>query len=223
MLSNLISQAATMELHGTPNDIISNLDPFSLIIFIPLMDNVFYPALRRLGLKFTPIKRITVGFFVASCSMVAAAVTQHYIYKLGPCGKFANKCAEQNIAAPINVWVQTVPYIFGSISEIFAIITIFEYAFTKAPKNMRSLVQAIALFTLSAGAALSQALVSLSDDPLLEWNYGVAAILSFVGCIGFWVSNRATDAEEDTLNNLPKSHFQAQAGSDIEKAQIKEG
>jgi POT family proton-dependent oligopeptide transporter len=181
------------------------------------MDKVFYPALRMLGLKFTPVKRIAAGFFVAGCSMIAATVTQHYIYKLGPCGKSANKCAEENIAAPINVWVQAIPYVLGGISEIFASITILEYAFTKAPKNMRSLVQAVALFTIALSAALGQALVSLSEDPLLEWNYALAAMLAFIGCAGFWITNSATDAEEDRLNNLPESHFQAGVGGDVEK------
>lgn len=206
-----------MELHGVPNDIINNLNPLSLIIFIPIMDKFFYPALRKLGIKFTPVKKITAGFFVAGCSMIAATVTQHYIYKLGPCGKFANKCAEDNISAPINVWVQTVPYILGGISEIFASITSLEYAFTKAPKNMRSLVQAIALFTNAISSALGQALVGLSDDPLLEWNYAVVAILAFVGCAGFWFTNRLTDAEEDRLNNLPESHFEKGLRQDPEK------
>lgn len=36
--ANLISQAATMSTHGVPNDILSNLDPIALIIFIPICD-----------------------------------------------------------------------------------------------------------------------------------------------------------------------------------------
>ncbi|KAI9846111.1 MAG: hypothetical protein M1837_004367 [Sclerophora amabilis] len=207
MLNNLTSQAATMELNGAPNDVINNLNPLSLIVFIPIMDKIFYPGLRKLGLNFTPLKRITAGFFMAGCSMIAATVIQHYIYRLGPCGKNANTCAEENIAAPINVWIQTIPYVLGGISEIFASVTSLEYAFTKAPKNMRSMVQAVALFMQAISSALGQALVSLSDDPLLEWNYGVTAILAFVGCVGFWISNHNLDKQEDRLNNLSNSTF----------------
>lgn len=36
--NNLISQAGDMALHGTPNDLLQNLDPIALIIFIPLLD-----------------------------------------------------------------------------------------------------------------------------------------------------------------------------------------
>ncbi|GAB1211157.1 hypothetical protein ATERTT37_000269 [Aspergillus terreus] len=40
--NNLISQAGQMALHGTPNDLLQNLDPIALIIFIPLLDSPAY-------------------------------------------------------------------------------------------------------------------------------------------------------------------------------------
>lgn len=36
--NNLISQAGDMALHGTPNDLLQNLDPIALIIFTSLLD-----------------------------------------------------------------------------------------------------------------------------------------------------------------------------------------
>jgi POT family len=83
IINNLTSQAATMVTHGIPNDIINNLDPIALIIFIPICDLLVYPGLRRIGINFTPIKRITAGFLAGSAAMVWAAVVQHYIYKVG--------------------------------------------------------------------------------------------------------------------------------------------
>ncbi|KAJ5715650.1 uncharacterized protein N7483_012831 [Penicillium malachiteum] len=142
MINNLTSQAATMQLAGVPNDIINNLNPLSLIIFIPIMDQIVYPGLRRMGIRFTPLKRITAGFIVAGCAMISATVTQHYIYKNGPCGHNANHCLEvEGKHTAISVWVQAVTYILAGISEIFASVTSLEYAFTKAPRNMRSLVK----------------------------------------------------------------------------------
>lgn len=44
--NNLISQAGEMALHGTPNDLLQNLDPIALIIFIPFLDRKFAPQLR---------------------------------------------------------------------------------------------------------------------------------------------------------------------------------
>ena len=38
--NNLTSQAATMQTHGLPNDVLSNFDPMVLIILIPVCDLV---------------------------------------------------------------------------------------------------------------------------------------------------------------------------------------
>lgn len=58
--NNLLSQAATMDTHGLPNDILSNLDPLALIIFIPICDLLIYPALRRAGLRFSADRKSVV-------------------------------------------------------------------------------------------------------------------------------------------------------------------
>ena len=73
-----------MQTHGLPNDVLSNLDPFALMIGIPVCDLFVYPALRRAGIRFTPIKKITLGFFTGAAAMCWAAVVQHYIYKVPP-------------------------------------------------------------------------------------------------------------------------------------------
>ena len=88
-----------------------------------------------------------------------------------------------------------------------ASITSLEYAFTKAPKNMRSLVMAFGLFMTAFAAAIGQALVGLSADPLLVWNYAVVAILAFIGGVCFWIQYRELDRREDQLNMLPTGHI----------------
>lgn len=133
MTGNLTSQAATMQLNGVPNDLIQNLNPISIVIMIPLLDHFVYPGLRKVGINFTPIKRMTVGFMFSAISMVAACVTQHYIYKMSPCGYYASSEDCLNDPAPINVWVQVLPYIFIGLGEIFTNVTSYEYAFSKAP------------------------------------------------------------------------------------------
>ena len=42
-----------------------------------------YPALRRVGIKSTPLKKMTAGFFLSAAAVAWAAVVQHYIYKVG--------------------------------------------------------------------------------------------------------------------------------------------
>ncbi|KAL4063881.1 POT family-domain-containing protein [Scleroderma yunnanense] len=208
--NNLTSQAATMSTHGLPNDVLSNLDPLTLIIFIPLCDLIFYPALIRWRITFSPLRRITWGFYTGAAAMVWAAVVQHYIYKTNPCGYYAGTCvdAEGNpLVSPLNVWIQTGSYILIAFSEILASITGLEYAFTKSPRNMRSLVMSVYLFMNALAAAIGEAFVSLSADPLLIWNYASIAIISAVAGSVFWIIFRKLDAEEDGLNNLAQGYL----------------
>lgn len=204
--NNLTSQAGTMQTHGLPNDVLSNLDPFALIILIPICDLFIYPGLRKMGWNFTALKKITLGFWTGAAAMVWAAVVQHYIYKTNPCGDHANDCIDTNQVSPLNVWTQTGAYILIAISEILASITGIEYAFTKAPKNMRSLVASMFLFTSAISSAIGEAFVSLSDDPLLVWNYGSMGVIAAISGILFWYSFRDLDRREDELNNLSEGH-----------------
>lgn len=72
---------------------------------------------------------------------------------------------------------------------------------------MRSTVQAIALSMSAFSAAIGQALTSLSEDPLLVWNYGSVAVVAMFGAVGFWMTFRNADKEEDALNNLKESTY----------------
>ncbi|KAF2714050.1 PTR2-domain-containing protein [Pleomassaria siparia CBS 279.74] len=223
MLNNLVSQASTMNLGKVPNDIISKLNPIFIIIVIPIMDFGVYPLLRKLNINFTPIKKISLGFGLASLAMVSACVTQHYIYKMSACGSHINKLTKagrKDCSADISVWVQVFPYGLIGMSEVMASITKLEYAFTKAPKNMRSTVQAFALFTSAVSAALGQAIVGLSEDPLLVWNYGSVAVVSMLGGIGFWITFRKADQQEDALNNMKSSKYIGRSTSDAENVTV---
>jgi proton-dependent oligopeptide transporter, POT family len=51
-----------MKLGGTPNDIVQNLDPITLIIVIPIMDQLVYPYIAKKGWNFTPIKKVCIPF-----------------------------------------------------------------------------------------------------------------------------------------------------------------
>ncbi|KAK4453757.1 POT family-domain-containing protein [Podospora aff. communis PSN243] len=214
--NNLISQAAVMRLGGIPNDVLTNLNPFSLIILIPIMDTIIYPGLRKIGIHLTPLKRITAGYFVAGCSMIWACVVQYYIYQRSDCGKYASGYldAEKTVRCPnvdISVWAQTGSYVLLALSEVLASITSLEYAHSKAPKSARSMVQAVCLFMNAIASAIGFGLVPLAKDPLLVWNFAVPAFLAFIGGTMFWLQFRKLDQAEDRLNMLPPATVAAEA------------
>lgn len=233
--SNLVSQASTMILNGVPNDVVNNLDPIALLIFIPIVDKFVYPALRRVHINLTPIKKVTIGFALSTISMAIAAIIQHYIYMLSPCREisgygFIENCrevrnltadaAEREFKAPLTVWIQTPAYVIIAFAEICSSITGLEYAFTKAPRNMRGMVTGVFWFSQAFSAAISQAFVPLATDPYLVWLYMTIAILSALGGVGFWYNFAALDREEEALNALPDSLFRGSQNQDVDLAAV---
>ncbi|KAK3641310.1 hypothetical protein LTR56_011338 [Elasticomyces elasticus] len=219
MVNNLTSQSATLALHGVPNDLINNLNPLSLVIFIPFFDFVVYPAMRRAKISISPIKRIAWGFFLASAAMISATVVQYYIYKTSPCAP-SEVSTGRDCASPINVWVQTVPYVLIAFSEIGASVSGLEYAFSKAPENMRGLVMGVNLLQNAFAAAIGQAFLPLLVDPLLTWNYAIVAILAFVGGVGFWFTWRGLDAREDELNMIEPTNYMGKAPTKLDDEEM---
>ena len=208
----------------------------SLVVFIPVFDHVVYPTLRKMHIHFTPIKRITMGFFVACMAMISACVLQYYIYMMSDCpDNHVNEGTWEgtDCTAPINVWVQALPYCLIAFSEIGASISTLEYAYSKAPENMRGLVMGVNLFSTAISAAIGQALVPLAEDPLLickfdfslgflceaylltslPGNYGVVALIAFFGGIAFWFTWRGLDSKEDEMNLIPDSAYKGRRAS----------
>lgn len=162
-----------MQLHGIPNDIMQNIDSITIIIFIPIVDRLVYPALRKMGIPFRPITRITMGFIFAALAMAYAAIVQHLIYAAGPCYKAPLACPAAHDTEPnhVHVAVQTPAYFLIALSEIFASITGLEYAFTKAPPSMKAFVMSIFLLQTAFGSAFGIALAPTAKDPKLVWMY----------------------------------------------------
>ncbi|CAG7854898.1 Probable peptide transporter ptr2 AltName: Full=Peptide permease ptr2 [Serendipita indica DSM 11827] len=203
---NLSTVAAAMQLKGTPNDLIQNLNPVTLIVFIPIFDKIVYPTFRRWGWNFTPIKRIFVGFLTVGLAMVYAGALQHFIYAKSPChDNLPSECITPDKypnPAPINVWVVSGPYILVGIGEIFASITSLEYAFTKAPKRMKSVITAFAQFQTALSAAINFALTALNAENMFGWLFGSFAIAAWItGFLFFWTFYDL-DQQEGELNQI---------------------
>ncbi|KAI8238857.1 Peptide transporter PTR2 [Colletotrichum sp. SAR 10_96] len=207
--TNFVTQAGQMEGHGMPNDFMQNFDPISILVFTPILDKVVYPLLRKVGIELKPIMRITIGFWLGALCLAYAAIVQHLIYKAGPCYEAPGACPEglsngASLPNHVHIAVQTPAYVFIGLSEIFISVTGLEYAYTKAPPNMKSFVQSIYLFTNAFGSAISEALVSVAADPKFLWMYTGVACFSFVIGFVFYFTFRHYDAEEDKMYDLDR-------------------
>ena len=152
--STWVRQAQMMDLHlwgeggepflGIPNVKLDasqtqSMNPLLVMLLIPLM-NVFYGLVDRAGLKTTPLRRLTFGMFLTSLSFVATALLQQHIAD-SPEG---------------TVWAgwQVVQYTVLTIAEVMVSVTGLEFAYTQAPKRMKSTVMGFWLLTVTFGNVL---------------------------------------------------------------------
>ncbi|KAF1817879.1 PTR2-domain-containing protein [Dissoconium aciculare CBS 342.82] len=154
MNNNFVSQAGQMERHNIPNDIMSNLDPIIIIIMIPICDKYIFPYLAKRGFG-SPVQKITLGFLLGAATLLYASLIQSRIYASGPCYTSPSNCPEAFIPPPpsapegslgsyrpneISILWQIPAYILIAMSEIFASVPSLEFAYSRAPKELKSFV-----------------------------------------------------------------------------------
>ncbi|XP_059416683.1 solute carrier family 15 member 1-like [Carassius carassius] len=60
------------------------VNPILIVIMVPIMDSAVYPLIKKCGLNFTPLRRMTVGMVLAALAFVAAALLQIQIDQTVP-------------------------------------------------------------------------------------------------------------------------------------------
>ncbi|KAE8389625.1 POT peptide transporter [Aspergillus alliaceus] len=222
--SNLVSMAASMDTHGIPNDMMGCFNPITILLAIPLFECFIYPGLRRYNIAFHPISRITAGFFVAACAMALAGGLQELIYETSPCQRnpTADGCEGATPARKISVFLQIPVYSLIGISELLAMLSGMEYAYTKAPQSMRSVIMALFLMTGAVGSSLGISLSSVSVDPRVLVEYVSLSATMLVAAIVFFLCFRKYSRIEKSMNMLvevdgPKDSLDTDDASRLEK------
>ncbi|KAG5358545.1 Peptide transporter PTR2 [Yarrowia sp. B02] len=180
-LSN--SQGSSMITNGVPNDLLNNFNPLTIIVAVPIINYGLYPLLRKYNINFRASFRIFLGFMLAACSPMIGAILQWRIYETSPCGYYATQCDKG--VAPITIWWQVIPYVCTALSEIFAITTSYELAYSLAPTQMRSIVMALLLFMSAFSTALQTGLTPALVDPHLIWPFVAISAAGGVFAVAF--------------------------------------
>lgn len=191
-----------MNLHSVPNDMIQVFSGVACVIFGPLIQGL-YSFLAKRKIPFGPIARIAAAFMVCASAMAYAAGVQKLIYQSGPCYEYPLACrASQGGKIPndISVWVQLPIYFVLAVAEIFGFVTASEYAYSKAPKDMKAVVQAIMQLTACVASALGMALSLVSKDPKLVVYYASLAVAMGVSAVLFFWKFKRYDEREDEMN-----------------------
>ncbi|KAK6815167.1 hypothetical protein RU639_008434 [Aspergillus parasiticus] len=196
--NNLISQAGQMETYGIPNDVMPNFNPIVCIIAGPLIQQCLFPFLNRRKIPFRPIARISVGFFLMGASLAWATGLQAFIYRAGPCPDYPLACPDSKngtIPQHINVFLQVPCYVLMAIGEIFCVTTGSEFCYSKAPRSMKSIVQALFVGTASISYAVGIAISPAAKDPYMTIFYGCLTGVQLAITAGFWLMFRKLDKD----------------------------
>jgi POT family proton-dependent oligopeptide transporter len=130
------------------------MNPLLVMLLIPLM-NVIYNLFDKAGIKTTPLRRITVGMFFTSLSFVATAMVQEYI--------------ERSPAQTVWFGWQIIQYVLITTGEVMVSITGLEFAYTQAPRKMKSTVMGFWLLTVTLGNVLVVFLAGFKGLPLTQF------------------------------------------------------
>lgn len=151
---------------------IQALNPILVLILIPIFSNFIYPGLEKMGLLLTPLKKMGIGMFVASLSFVIVGFEQHFI----------------DAGVKLSVAWQFVPYFVITVAEILISITGLQFAYTQAPRAMKSTIMSLWLLTVFFGNMITAYIARLNkfQEGSPQFFYFFAFLMSLVG-VGFCV------------------------------------
>lgn len=133
-------------------DQIPALDPILVLILVPLFDQIIYPTIARFR-PFRPLPRMTFGMLLIAGAFVVAGFLQILIDNSGENG--------------VHIVLQVPQYILLASGEIMVSITGLEFAYTQAPRSMKSMIMSGWLLTVSIGNLL--VVVVAESSPFAQW------------------------------------------------------
>lgn len=129
-----------------------------------------YEWFARHGVQYGPMARITTAFIFCGLAMAYSAGLQQWIYSAGLYAKDSAGCNGSGAVgnpSGISFWAQVPVYFLLAVAEIIGFATVFEYTQEKAPKNMKSIIQATAQLTACVACILGISLSPVAKDPYL--------------------------------------------------------
>lgn len=145
------------------------INPILVMVLIPFFNYVAYPWAEKLGFKMTALRRMTVGMFIAPLSFVAVAIIQ--------------KSVEDAGRGTVNILWQTVPYTILTIAEVLVSTTGLEFAYSQAPKRMKSTIMGFWLLTIAFGNVLVSVLAEFGKLPLVQFFWLFAGLMVVAGLL----------------------------------------
>lgn len=137
-------------------------NPALVMLLVPIMSYGVYPGIERLlRVRMTPLRRMTVGMFVAALSFVIVALAQQRL----------------DAGEHVHVGVQLLAFLVLTTAEVMVSITGLEFAYTQAPRRMKSLIMGLWLLAVSFGNILVALLARFQDLPRAQFFWTFAGLM----------------------------------------------
>lgn len=150
---------------------IASLNPLMVMIIIPLLNFGVYGPLERRGKALKPLTRMTIGMFLAALAFVAVAVVQKRVD------------AAEAAGAPLSVAWQIIPFFIITIAEVLVSVTGLEFAYTQAPRAMKSTIMGFWLLCVTFGNLLVAVMAPLQKLSLERFFWTFAGLMAAAAVI----------------------------------------
>ncbi|XXX80480.1 POT family MFS transporter [Sorangium sp. So ce134] len=148
--STWIVQATRMDLevlgHRLAPSQLMALNPLMVMLIIPFNTMILYPALERRGFRLSALGRMTAGMAIAGLSFVAVAGIE----------------VAMGSGDRISVLWQAGPYLLITLAEVLVSTTGLEFAYSQAPREMKSTIMSFWNFTVTVGNLITAGVAALN-------------------------------------------------------------
>src|SRR5262249_17645576 len=127
---------------------IQTANPIFILMMLPLFSYAVYPAFEKI-FPLTPLRRIGIGLFVSALSFAIIGMIQVRI---------------DSGQTPHILW-QILAFVVLTAAEVLVSVTHLEFAYTQAPKKMKSLVMCTYLGAISLGNVFTAAVNFFIQNP----------------------------------------------------------
>jgi POT family proton-dependent oligopeptide transporter len=140
---------------------IQAINPFLILVLVPLFSFVLYPTFDRLFFKLTPLHKISIGLFLMVPAFAIVSMVQGWV----DAGH-----------EPTFGW-QILAYVLLTASEVMVSITCLEFSYTQAPRKMKSFIMALFLASVTLGNLFTAGVNHFIQIPALSERSGAIASL----------------------------------------------
>jgi POT family proton-dependent oligopeptide transporter len=158
---------------------ISALNPLMVMMIIPLLNGLVYGPLERRGKQVKPLLKMTIGMFLSAAAFAVAAVLQARMEAMAVDG------------AKIHVLWQILQYWIMTTAEVLISVTGLEFAYTQAPRSMKSTIMGFWLLCVTFGNVLVAFLAPVQTLLTLSQFFWVFTVLMTVAAAIFAVLARS--------------------------------